>query len=76
MRSVFPVLRYSPKGGYGFLLGPDGKDVMIHGKYFPKNLNVVLPGWRVDCEVEESPKGLRVTKIYRILPNEIVNEER
>ena len=49
---------------------------MIHGKHFPKNLNVVLPGWRVDCEVEESPKGLRVTRIYRILPNEIVNEER
>lgn len=75
MRSVFPVLRYSPKGGYGFLVGPDGKDVMIHGKYFPKNLNVVLPGWQVDCEIEQGPKGWRVTKIFRILPNEIVNED-
>lgn len=70
-KQILTVLRFSVSGGYGFLEAPVG-DVLVHAKMLPKNLGVLLPGWEVQVDYEKTPKGFRVTKVYRIIPKEIV----
>ena len=69
-KQILTVLRFSLGGGYGFLCSPVG-DVLIHAKTLPKNLGVLLPGWEVLVDYEKTPKGYRVTKVFRIFPKEI-----
>ena len=71
IRAILPVLRFSLKGGFGFLDAPVG-DVLIHARQLPKNLGVVLPGWECDVEYEKTAKGFRVMKVFKILPKDII----
>ena len=61
------VLRFDEVRGYGFIApNAGGEDVFVHANDFGDQRHLVHPGMRVEYEVEEGERGLKVATV-RIL---------
>lgn len=55
---------YDKKKGYGFVVGPDGKDVFVHYTGFDDpSLRTLNEGQTVEYEVAQGEKGPRAIKV-------------
>lgn len=55
---------YDKKKGYGFIVGPDGKDVFVHYTGFDDpSLRTLTDGQMVEYEVTQGEKGPRAIKV-------------
>ncbi|KAB8191019.1 cold shock domain-containing protein [Nonomuraea phyllanthi] len=65
--AVGRILRFDDVRGYGFIApSAGGEDVFVHANDFGDQRHLVQPGLRVEYDVEESERGLKVTTV-RIL---------
>ena len=49
---------FNEKKGYGFLIGPDGRELYVHYSAIKTDgFKTLMDGSFVDCDVEETPKG-------------------
>ncbi|MET7395748.1 cold shock domain-containing protein [Dactylosporangium sp. NPDC005572] len=61
------ILRFDEVRGYGFIApNAGGEDVFVHANDFGDQRHLVHPGMRVEYEVEEGERGLKVATV-RIL---------
>ncbi|WP_433044110.1 cold-shock protein [Dactylosporangium sp. CS-033363] len=61
------ILRFDEVRGYGFIApNAGGEDVFVHANDFGEQRHLVHPGMRVEYEVEEGERGLKVSTV-RIL---------
>lgn len=61
------ILRFDEVRGYGFIApNAGGEDVFVHANDFGDQRHLVHPGMRVEYEVEEGERGLKVSTV-RIL---------
>jgi cold shock CspA family protein len=61
------ILRFDEARGYGFIAAAaGGEDVFVHASDFGEHRHMVHPGMRVEYEVEEGERGLKVASV-RIL---------
>ncbi|GAA4261995.1 cold shock domain-containing protein [Dactylosporangium darangshiense] len=61
------ILRFDEVRGYGFIApNAGGEDVFVHANDFGEQRHLVHPGMRVEYEVEEGERGLKVASV-RIL---------
>ncbi|MER7006748.1 cold shock domain-containing protein [Dactylosporangium sp. NPDC000555] len=61
------ILRFDEVRGYGFIApNAGGEDVFVHANDFGEQRHLVHPGMRVEYEVEEGERGLKVSSV-RIL---------
>ncbi|WP_432824932.1 cold-shock protein [Dactylosporangium sp. CA-092794] len=61
------ILRFDEVRGYGFIApNAGGEDVFVHANDFGDQRHLVHPGMRVEYEVEEGDRGLKVASV-RIL---------
>jgi CspA family cold shock protein len=61
------ILRFDEVRGYGFIApNGGGEDVFVHANDFGEQRHLVHPGMRVEYEVEEGERGLKVSTV-RIL---------
>jgi CspA family cold shock protein len=61
------ILRFDEVRGYGFIApNGGGEDVFVHANDFGEQRHLVHPGMRVEYEVEEGDRGLKVSTV-RIL---------
>ena len=61
------IVRFDENRGYGFIApGGGGDDVFVHANDFGEHRHRVHPGMRVEYEVEEGDRGLKVATV-RIL---------
>ncbi|MFI5910072.1 cold-shock protein [Dactylosporangium sp. NPDC051541] len=61
------ILRFDEVRGYGFIApNAGGEDVFVHANDFGDQRHLVHPGMRVEYEVEEGERGLKVSSV-RIL---------
>jgi cold shock CspA family protein len=61
------ILRFDEVRGYGFIApNAGGEDVFVHANDFGDQRHMVHPGMRVEYEVEEGDRGLKVSTV-RIL---------
>ncbi|MGC5013382.1 cold shock domain-containing protein [Streptosporangium sp. DT93] len=67
--AVGTILRFDEVRGYGFIaaLG-GGEDVFFHANDFGENRHVVQPGLRVEYEVMEGERGLKVSTVSLLDP--------
>jgi len=61
------VKNFNKEKGFGFITGEDGKDVFFHYSSIQSDsYKVAAPGDRVEFDVEQSPRGLRATKVVKL----------
>jgi cold shock CspA family protein len=74
--SVGRVIRFDEVRGYGFIApSAGGEDVFVHANDFGERRHEVHPGVRVEYEVEEGDRGLKVASV-RILDTPAARVER
>ncbi len=57
---------FDPKKGYGFILGPEGKDVFVHYTQIKGDgFRSLKDGENVDYELVEGDKGLQAREVTR-----------
>jgi CspA family cold shock protein len=57
---------FDPKKGYGFILGPEGKDVFVHYTQIKGDgFRSLKDGENVDYELVEGDKGLQARDVTR-----------
>ncbi|MFI6454860.1 cold shock domain-containing protein [Streptosporangium amethystogenes] len=67
--AVGTILRFDEVRGYGFIAAVGGgEDVFFHANDFGENRHVVQPGLRVEYEVMESERGLKVSTVSLVDP--------
>ena len=59
------ILRYDGTRGYGFI-APDagGEDVFIHANDFRDDKGTLVPGARVEFDIEEGGRGLKAAAVH------------
>jgi CspA family cold shock protein len=58
------ILRFDEVRGYGFIApNAGGEDVFVHANDFGEQRHLVHPGMRVEYEVEEGERGLKVSTV-------------
>lgn len=63
---------FDPKKGFGFIIGPDGQDIMAHYTVIDgAGFRVLQDGATVTYDAELSDKGWRATKVIRHEPLEV-----
>ena len=61
------ILRFDEVRGYGFIApNAGGEDVFVHANDFGEQRHLVHPGMRVEYEVEEGERGLKVASVHII----------
>jgi CspA family cold shock protein len=67
--SVGTVKWFDMQKGYGFIVGPDGKDVFVHYSMIQaKGYRVLRDGESVEYEQVIGPKGLHAENVKRLNP--------
>jgi CspA family cold shock protein len=62
--AVGRILRFDEVRGYGFIAPSNGgEDVFVHASDFGDQRHLVHPGVRVEYEVEEGDRGLKVATV-------------
>lgn len=57
---------FDPRKGYGFILGPEGKDVFVHYSQIQGDgFKLLKDGEIVDYELVEGEKGLQARTVRR-----------
>ena len=57
---------FDPKKGYGFIVGPQGKDVFVHFSQIKGDgFRSLKDGEQVDYELIEGDKGLQARDVHR-----------
>lgn len=55
---------FDTKKGYGFIVGPDGKDVFVHYSSIDgEGFRSLREGEKVEYEVVQTPKGLAASRV-------------
>lgn len=58
---------FDPKKGYGFIIGPEGRDVFVHYSQIQGDgFRSLRDGETVDYEVIEGEKGLQARSVNRL----------
>ncbi|MFW6060616.1 MAG: cold-shock protein [Phycisphaeraceae bacterium] len=58
---------FDPKKGYGFIIGPEGRDVFVHYSQIQGDgFRSLKDGETVDYEVIEGEKGLQARSVQRL----------
>jgi CspA family cold shock protein len=58
---------FDPKKGFGFIVGPEGKDVFVHFSSIQGDgFRALKDGERVEYEFIETPKGLHARNVRRV----------
>lgn len=56
------------KKGYGFIIGPDGKDVFVHYTSIKgEGFRFLRQGEEVEYELRETPKGLQAAAVRQVV---------
>ncbi|MFC7546850.1 cold-shock protein [Plantactinospora sp. GCM10030261] len=64
MVAVGKILRFDEVRGYGFIApAAGGEDVFVHANDFGEHRHLVRPGLRVEYEVEQGERGLKVASV-------------
>ncbi|WP_436757732.1 cold-shock protein [Streptosporangium sp. V21-05] len=67
--AVGTILRFDEVRGYGFIAAVGGgEDVFFHANDFGESRHVVQPGLRVEYEVMEGERGLKVSTVSLLDP--------
>ncbi|WP_329083113.1 MULTISPECIES: cold-shock protein [unclassified Streptosporangium] len=67
--AVGTILRFDEVRGYGFIAAVGGgEDVFFHANDFGESRHVVQPGMRVEYEVMEGERGLKVSTVSLLDP--------
>ncbi|MEU0482497.1 cold shock domain-containing protein [Streptosporangium sp. NPDC006013] len=67
--AIGTILRFDEVRGYGFIAAVGGgEDVFFHANDFGENRHVVQPGLRVEYEVMEGERGLKVSTVSLVDP--------
>ena len=57
---------FDPKKGYGFIVGPEGKDVFVHFSQIKGDgFRSLKDGEHVEYELIEGEKGLQAREVHR-----------
>ncbi|MER7166078.1 cold shock domain-containing protein [Micromonospora sp. NPDC000207] len=76
MALVGRVIRFDEVRGYGFIApSAGGEDVFVHANDFGERRHEVHPGMKVEYEVEEGDRGLKVASVS-ILDAPVTRVER
>ena len=58
---------FNDQKGFGFIFAEDGRDVFVHHSVIEgQGFKTLQDGESVDYEAEESPKGLKATRVRRL----------
>src|SRR5690349_24044937 len=69
--AVGRILRFDEVRGYGFIApSGGGEDVFVHANDFGSQRDLVHPGTRVEYEVEEGERGLKVSTVRILDPDD------
>lgn len=69
MAAVGTILRFDETRGYGFIApAGGGEDVFVHANDFGENRHAVRAGLRVEYEVMEGERGLKVATVTLLDP--------
>lgn len=64
---VGTVKWFDPKKGFGFIVGPEGKDVFVHFSSIDGDgFRALKDGEQVEFDFIETPKGLHARNVKRI----------
>jgi CspA family cold shock protein len=59
---------FDSKKGYGFIIGPDGKDVFVHySSIRGEGFRFLRQGEQVEYELRETPKGLAASAVRQLV---------
>jgi len=59
---------FDAKKGYGFIIGPDGKDVFVHYSSIKgEGFRFLRQGEQVEYELRETPKGLQAAAVRQLV---------
>lgn len=62
-----PVKWFDPKKGYGFIVGPEGKDVFVHFSVIDgEGFKSLRDGEQVEYEFRQGDKGLLADSVRRL----------
>ena len=58
---------FDPKKGYGFIVGPEGRDVFVHYSHIDGDgFRSLKDGETVDYDMVEGDKGLQARSVQRL----------
>ncbi len=58
---------FNDQKGFGFICSEQGKDVFVHHTVIEgQGFKTLMDGETVDYDAEESPKGLKATRVRRV----------
>jgi cold shock protein len=68
---------FDPRKGFGFVVGPDGRDVFVHFSVIQGDgFKVLKDGAQVTYDAVRSEKGWKATRVARVEPLEVTVARR
>ena len=67
---------FDPKKGFGFIIGPDGKDVFVHFSSIEGDgFRALKDGEKVEYDFIETPKGVKEGHLRKYFINDEIQAE-